>query len=135
MQSIIRRLPFLVVLSFMFFASAASAQTEPSTLDRGIEAFQRENNDEAVALLEKARQEDPSSTRAAFYLGAAYKRVQRYPDAEKNLNDAITMSPKVREALTELMEVQYHLGKYEDAKRTIATAGAEGIRPAQAAYF
>ena len=106
-----------------------------SSLEQGIRHFQRENNDEAASLLKKAREEDPASSRAAFYLGMTLKRLQRYDEAKKHLADAVTLTPKVKEALHELIEVEYQLGDFEEAKRWITTAEQEGMRPAQTAFL
>ncbi len=120
----------LVAVAFQpTFLSASEA------LDQGIALYQRENNDEAAALLEKARKEDPNSTRAAYYLGITYKRMQRYPEARKNLLDAVNKNPKVKEALPELIEVLHELGDADEAQKWIGTAEEQGIRPAQTAFL
>ena len=113
------------------FVTAASN----SSLDQGIALYQRENFDEAQNLLEQARKEDPASTRAAYYLGITQKRLQQYPEAKKNLLDSVTKNPKIKEALPELIEVLYELGETKDAKKWIAVAQKEGIRPAQIAFL
>ncbi len=121
----------MITLMHPPFLSAAGN----SSLEQGIALYQRENNDEAAALLEKARKEDPASTRAAYYLGITYKRLQRYPEAKKNLLDAVTKNPKIKEALPELIEVLYELGDADEAAKWISTAEEQGIRPAQTAFL
>ena len=122
------------ILTVCFFFSGAGIANS-TTLDDGIAAFQRENNDEAAVLLEKARKEDPASTRAAYYLGMTYKKLQRYEEAKKHLNDAVMLTPKVKEALLELVDVDFQLGDTAHAKELIAVAEQEQIRPAQTAFM
>lgn len=121
----------LIVLLHPPFITAATS----SSLEQGIQLYQRENFDEAAALLEKARIEDPDSTRAAYYLGITYKRLQKYPEAKKNLLDSVMKNPRIKEALPELIEVLYELGETENAEKWISVAEKEQIRPAQTAFL
>ncbi|MDD5072552.1 MAG: tetratricopeptide repeat protein, partial [Candidatus Omnitrophica bacterium] len=97
--------------------------------------YKRENFDEAVVLLKKARQEDPNSSLAAYYLGITYKQLQDYKLAKEQLTDAVTLTPKIKEALVELVEVLYQLGETSEAKSYIATAEKENIKPSQTAFL
>jgi tetratricopeptide (TPR) repeat protein len=106
-----------------------------SSLEQGIALYQRENNDEAAEVLKKAREEDPASSRAAYYLGLTYKRLQRYKEASKHLTDAVTLEPKIKEALIELIETEYQLGDTDEALRWIAVAEKQEVRPAQVAFL
>ncbi|WP_226373913.1 hypothetical protein [Citrifermentans bemidjiense] len=54
------------------FTCAAPAQA--ANLDEGIIQYRVENFEEALALLQKARAEEPKSSLAAFYLGMARKQ-------------------------------------------------------------
>jgi len=123
---------FFGALACVFITRLALAD---SALEKGIQAHLRENYDEAAALLKKARVEDPGSTRAAYYLGLTYKRLQRYAEAKTQLEEAVTKTPKIKEALLELIETLYQLNKLDEAKKWIAVAEEEGIRPAQAAFL
>lgn len=106
-----------------------------SSLEKGITFYQREQDDEAAVMLKKARQEDPASTRAAYYLGLVTKRLQNYTGAKIHLTDAVNGTPKIKEALIELVEVLYQLGETEVAFKWIAVAEETGIRPAQTAFL
>ncbi len=128
-----RRLLFYV-LACGFLTSLAVAQPG-SSLDKGIALYQREQDDEAASMLKKARGEDPPSTRAAYYLGLVYKRLQNYTEAKVHLNDAVTGSPKIKEALIELVEVLYQLGETDEAFKWIVVAEETGVRPAQTAFL
>ena len=128
-----RRL-FFYVLFCAFLTTLVVAQPT-SSLEKGIAFYQREQDDEAAAMLKKARQEDPASTRAAYYLGLVYKRLQNYTEAKVHLTDAVTGTPKIKEALIELVEVLYQLGETDEAMKWIGVAEDVGIRPAQTAFL
>ncbi len=124
----------MIVLIIMLHPPFLTAANN-SSLEQGIALYQREAVDEAVALLEKARVEDPSSTRAAYYLGIAYKKQQKYPEAKKNLLDAVNNNPKIKEALPELVEVLYEMGEIKEAKKWIKVSEKQNVRPAQTAFL
>lgn len=128
------KIAFVALAVSFSFATDWVAHAQ-SSLDQGIALYQRESNDEAEQALKKAREEEPASTRAAYYLGLTYKRLQRYSEAEKQLKEAVNNEPRIKEALLELVEVQYQLGKLDEAQRHIEVAEREGIRPAQAAFL
>ena len=106
-----------------------------SNLERGIGQYKHENYEEALILLNKAREEDPKSTLTAYYLGLTYKQLQKYSEAIPYLKDAVNYSPKIIGALMELIDCYYQLDELEEAKKWIAEAEKEGIRPAQIAFL
>lgn len=122
-----------VLLAFVFISLTHS--DEPKTLEEGITYYRQENFDEAGAVLKKARQEDPNSSLAAYYLGLTYKQLQAYKEAKIHLIDAVTLTPKIKGALLELIEVLYYLDEFSEALRYIEIAEKEGIRPAQTAFL
>ena len=87
-----------------------------------------------IEILTKACQEAPTSSVAAFFLGMAYKQVMDYEKALGQFQDAVTLTPKIKEALVELIDVALHLGTlaavafafWRDWVRLIA-AGLRGI--------
>ena len=105
------------------------------TLEKGIGLYKHENFDEALDVLKKAREEDPNSTLAAYYLGLNYKQLQNYKTAIPNLRDAVTYNPKIKGALIELVDCLYNYNELEEAHKWIAEAEQEGIRPAQVAFL
>ena len=105
------------------------------TIEKGIGLYKHENYDEAIAVLKKAREEDPQSTIAAYYLGLAYKQAQNYKEAAVHLQGAVTMTPKIKGALIELIDCLYQTGQTEEAHKWIQEAEADGIRPAQTAFL
>ena len=129
---------FLSLLFFLasavLFNSIAFCQ-QPSSLQEGIGQYKQENYDTAIASLEKARAEDPNSSVAAFYLGLAYKQVLDYEKALSHFRDAVTLTPRIKEALVELVDVALQLGELEEAKRWVAVAEEEDILPARVAFL
>ena len=132
----------LAVSSFTPFPSPAFAQAAPGSvsgagaaLEEGIRQYQRENYEEAIAVLGKVRAGEPKSSQAAFFLGMAYKQTMDYPKAAANLQDAVTLSPPVKEALVELIDTLYQLGRLEEAHKWLALAEKENISPARTAFL
>lgn len=104
-------------------------------LEKGIGQYKHENYDEALVTLKKAKEEEPRSSLAAYYLGLTYKQLQNYKEAVPPLKDAVTYTPKIKGALIELIDCLYQLGRLDEAKQYIAEAEREGIRPAQTAFL
>ncbi len=125
-----------LILFSVFLAAPGFGQTE-STL-KGMAEYKAENYEEAIELLTRARLESPESSLAAFFLGMSYKKAIEYDLAEKHLKDAVNLTPKIKEALIELIDVLFLQSDPE--KRTeiwywINTAEKEGIYPAATAFF
>ena len=136
MKYIVVMLTIVSLLSFMVTPFCQSAEEKISVvLEKGIGQYKHENYDEALITLKKARQEDPQSTLAAYYLGLTYKQLQNYQEAISNLKDAVTFSPKIKGALPELVGCYYQLGQLEEAKTWVDQAQTDGIRPAQMAFL
>lgn len=104
-------------------------------LEKGIGQYKHENYDEALITLKKAKEDEPRSSLAAYYLGLTYKQLQNYKEAVPPLKEAVTYSPKIKGALIELIDCLYQLGRLDEAKQYIAEAEREGIRPAQTAFL
>ncbi len=114
------------------------SQPTPPTLKQGIDLYQDEQYTESIPLLQKARQEQPTSPSAAFFLGMAYKQTGKYEEAITNLREAVTLSPKIKEALVELVELFYRRPSPEntrEARQWIAVAERERIFPAKVAFL
>ena len=124
----------IFLLSVIFSFSAFSQSSNP-LLDEGIKQYQAEDLEEAIETLKKARAADPTSSMAAFVLGMAYKRTNDLPDAEKTLRDAVSLTPKIKEAYVELIDVLYQQNKLDEAKQYLLTAESEKILPAKIAFL
>ena len=139
LKSIVKARTVAIIMILMFgiiFPTYAAEQEKINpVLEKGIGQYKHENYEEALTLLKKAREEDPKSTLAAYYLGLTHKQLQNYKEAIPPLRDAVTFSPKIKGALIELVDCLYQLGKLDEAKKWIAEAENEGIRPAQTAFL
>ena len=128
-------------LSLLFFLVSAVLFTpvafcqQPPSLQEGIDQYKAGNYDTAIASLEKARAEDPNSSVAAFFLGLAYKQTFNYEKALDHFRDAVTLTPRIKEALIELVDVAMQLGQIEVAKEWIGVAEEADIFPAKTAFL
>jgi tetratricopeptide (TPR) repeat protein len=120
-------------ISFLAFAPFALA--ESVSLMQGIEQYRHENYEEAIPLLLDARKAEPRSSLAAFFLGLAYKQVLDYPSALVHLQDAVTLHPRIKEAVVELIEVALQLNNLQTAKIWIQIAEREEIFAARVAFL
>lgn len=58
---------FMVILGYCGpFLFPETARSESRSLTKGIEAYKKDNYDDAIRLLERARNEDPSSSAGPF---------------------------------------------------------------------
>ncbi len=128
----------IVVISLsgrtLCFAEEKSAD-EIAPIQKALWQFKHENYEEALELFMELREKDPDSSLVAYYTGLAYKKVENYSAAEPHLEAAVTMYPKVKGALLELIDVYYKKGRIKKAKKWIKVAEKEGINPAQTAFF
>ena len=130
---------FVPLVSFLLFPPKTYSEEiipqQADYLKQGAANLKEENYEEAVDDLKKAREVDPNSSIAAFYLGVAYKKIQDYKEGRVHLRDAITLTPAVKEAVMELADVSYQLGNMDEALETLEIAEREGIAPAQTAFL
>ncbi len=101
----------------------------------GMAQYNEENYEEAIEIFLGVRRQSPASSEAAFFLGMSYKQILDFPNAEKNLRDAVTLSPRIKEALLELVDVLYQQGKLDEAGKFVELSEKEGIFPARAAFL
>ncbi|KFE63861.1 tetratricopeptide repeat protein [Hyalangium minutum] len=84
-------------------------------LQRGTVLWRLGKLDDAVAELEKAKEEDPRSVSIPITLGAVLYEKADYPNAEKNLSLALTREPSNHEALYYLARVKTKRSEYSGA--------------------
>jgi len=136
-----KKLVTYLLLSFVFslfllpFHYSYALDETPAVLREGIEQYRQENYEEAVELLTRARAQDSSSSVAAFFLGMTYKQLPDHQKAAISLQDAVTLSPPVKEAFLELADVLYKLNRLEEAKKWIKAAEAQAVAPARVAFL
>jgi Tfp pilus assembly protein PilF len=63
-----------------------------------------------------------------------YKNLQNYKESKKQLQNAVSLSPEIKEASLELGEVLYQLGEFQEALDVLTKAESENVRPGQTAY-
>jgi len=79
--------------------------------------------------------EEGESSIAYYYIGLTYKRTENYIAAKKYLEKSLEMTPKIKGALIEIIDLLYRLGEYDEAKKWISIAEDEGVRPAQSKFL
>ncbi|MEA3489230.1 MAG: tetratricopeptide repeat protein [Candidatus Omnitrophota bacterium] len=102
---------------------------------QAIWEYKHENFEEAYDLLKQLRKERPDSSLVAYYLGITCKQLQDYREAKPNLEAAVTLRPKIKNALPELIDVLYKKGDLKEAKKWIKVAEKQEVHPAQIAFF
>ena len=129
--------PFAAFVCFLIFAAlpVCVLGQGSSVLKEGIEQYNRENFEEAIAALTKARAEEPSSAEAAFYLGMAYRQTNDIANAYRQFEDAVTLKPLSDNAILEIIETATLLDKLDVAKKWIAVAEEHKVYPARVAFL
>ncbi len=125
-------------LLFLFFIMLFPLNTfcqQPDSLQKGIDEYKDESYEEAIVTLTKVRVDEPGSSAAAFFLGMAYKQTMDYEKALINLLDAVNLTPRIKEALIEVVDVAMQLNKPDVAKYWIEVAETENILPAKTAFL
>jgi tetratricopeptide (TPR) repeat protein len=125
---------YLFLLFFALLCFSASVFAE-DLLQKGIREYRAESYEEALETLKKARELNPKSSVAAFYLGLTYKQIGNYKESAKNFRDALTLTPSVNEAYPELIEMLYNLDELKEAKQWISEAEKAKALPANIAFL
>jgi tetratricopeptide (TPR) repeat protein len=115
--------------------AGATAPPEDSLLKTGIHQYQEENFEEAIEILKQARENEPDSSAAAFFLGMAYKQTMDFNNAAVHLEAAVTLLPHIREALMQLIDALYQIEKFSEAKKWIAVAEQQNISLPSVTYL
>lgn len=136
-----RKLPLLP--AFLVFIAVSIATMLPLTafgqgsplLKEGIEQYNRENYEEAIEILTKARAEAPSSADAALFLGLAYRQINDIPNAFRHFSDAVNLKPLSDNAIVEMIEASTLLEKPDLANKWIAVAEEHKVYPSRVAFL
>jgi len=118
----------LVAIFVIVLVSFSQAQT---LFDSGLKEFNQENYEEALSYFLQAREAEKGSSRIAYYVGLTYKFMEKYSDSVPYFTDAATLSPRIDDAVVELIDVLYHTGNLAEAQKWIAVADKEGINTAR----
>ncbi|MBP7528407.1 MAG: tetratricopeptide repeat protein [Syntrophorhabdaceae bacterium] len=108
--------------------SPAGGQT---LFDQGFKEYGQENYEEALTYFLEAYSADKGSARTAYYVGLTYKTMEKYKEAIPYFKDAVTLTPRVDEALVELIDVLYHTNNIMEAEKWIAVAEKDGLDSAR----
>ncbi len=125
----------MVVLFLSFVFTAVSPAFSQSVFDKGVKEFKEENYEEALELFLQARKAEPRSSMVAFLLGLTYKHMEKHKQAVPYLKDAVTFTPRVKEALIELIDALTQTDDTTEARKWIAVGEQEGIQPARLQFF
>ncbi len=123
-----------LVAVFSLLASSVIVAQE-HILSEGISEYEAENYEEAQVILLWARESLPDSSEVVYYLGLTYIQTGDYEKAARHLNEAARLTPPVKEAFTELIDVLYNMGRLEEAEGWLARAEDRDILPARVAYL
>ncbi len=123
----------LLVLCFLFVS--APLVHGQSLFEQGLNEFKAENYEEALPYFLEARSADKGSARIAYYIGLTYKAMEKYNDAIPYLKDAATLTPRVDEAVVELIDVLYYTNSNKEAEKWIAVAEKDGMNTARLQFL
>ncbi len=126
------------VLALMLTTAMAGLAAAEDAVETGISAYRAENYEEAIEILTDVRTADPESPLAAFFLGMAHKAAAQFIPAAEHLEAAVTLTPRIQEALPELIDVLLILGgpdRLAAAAHWIEVAETEKIDPARTAFL
>ena len=112
--------------------SAAGGQ---SLFDQGMKEFQQENYEEALQYFLDAGAAETESSRIAYHIGLTYKMIENHTAAIPYLRKAVTLSPRVDEALVVLIDVLCSTDGLKEANEWIIVAEKDQISPAQVQYL
>jgi tetratricopeptide (TPR) repeat protein len=104
-------------------------------LEKGIAEYRAENFEEAVALFNKVREQEPENGLVYFYLGLINKQVGNLPEAARNLKESLGTSPPVLDAYAELIDALYNMNQIKEAREWLVKAEAVGHEPAKIAFL
>jgi Tfp pilus assembly protein PilF len=129
------KLVSLIVLFLLVLAVSISFAADDPDLQRGISQYKAENYEEALELLLKAKASQPSSSTVSYYLGLTYKQLEKHQLAKEQLILALSQTPAVQDAYTELIETLYLLDELSAARQWLTKAEQAGIAPAHIAFL
>jgi tetratricopeptide (TPR) repeat protein len=108
----------------MFVAASAAAQDAGQTLfERGEDLFLRNRPQEAVSLLEQAREADPRNGTIYMYLGVAYEQLGQRDKAVEVLREGVEVAGDKRDRMFLTMGNNLRLiEQYEAAEQSYSEA-------------
>ena len=112
---------FLIVIIVLAFGVQSNAQSGRQYIAKGNKELLDGFANSAIFYYKKALSADTFLLEANFMMGEAYRSLRNYKRAKRSYEATIDMDgeDKFPEAIYYLAEMQIHLGKYSNAKRTI----------------
>ncbi len=125
---------FLFILFLVFFFGSESFALNSGVCERGIQDYRAENFEEALVEFKKCYNQTHSSV-SAFYLGLCYKQIGEYEKALKFFKESLKLTPKVKDAYPELIQMLYYLGRTKEALHYIEEAEKLKFFPARISFL
>ncbi|MDX2048762.1 MAG: tetratricopeptide repeat protein [Chitinophagaceae bacterium] len=86
----------LCIAVFLFFSKTLTAQKENQFIYKGNEAYKEQKFDKAITAYQKALQQSPRNSTAAFNLGNAMYRTKKNEEAARYFDAAIDNSTDIK---------------------------------------
>ncbi len=112
---------------------AVSAQD--ALVAQARQELSRQNYEEALGLLTKARQEGVKTPEVAFLLGRTYRAMLKYQEAKGYLEEAVRLKPGYREAQLLLADTLVGLDQSAQAIPLLLELEASGYEPGHTAFI
>lgn len=106
-----------------------------AALALGLQQYKLGNYEEAFDALTTAREQDPGSAAAAYYLGVTLKKMQQLDKAIPELLASVTLQPPVKEGFLELADAYYATDRFDEALQALNVAGQERLDPGQVEFL
>lgn len=103
------------ILLFFFIQAQLSFGQRQSSLEAGMEAFEKENWNLAIQNLTQWLKENPRDTEAYWIRGQAWEKVGTFENALVDFSNLLTLNPEYAEAYFERGRVRYLLKQYDEA--------------------
>lgn len=127
----------IFLLWFLAFPGVTLAEALPENLlmQQVREQMEQENYEEALALLSRSWQKGPRTAEMALLLGKVNRRLLRYPDARRYLEEALRLQPDFPEARLLLADTLIVLDQPAQAEPHLQALQAAGYEPGKTAFL
>ncbi|MGE0156243.1 MAG: tetratricopeptide repeat protein [Geobacter sp.] len=115
-------------------AGSTFAAAQPTT-QQAVAEYDRENYEEALAMLQSARQDEGGSALNDYYTGLALKQTGDEAGAVASLTAALQGPQPKKDAVVDLVSLLINLDRTEDAWKWVTWAEREQVRPKDMAYL
>ena len=99
----------VVAMQRMLEQNPRPAATDPAAanamLQAGLAALRQDDTNAALTALQQAVQQDPGNVEAANHLGLIYRKLGQFPEAERALQQALSLQPTRAVAWFQLAQV------------------------------